>query len=129
MVATTQLSYVACPGVLLANHYRDARAEGVPRANAMRSTLYLFTNDRAVRRRMIRQTLSGGVEINDCAVHVAQHDLPFGGVGRSGMGQYHAEEGFLEFFKLRPVFTRAPRTALALMPPPTAGPSSGSLPG
>jgi coniferyl-aldehyde dehydrogenase len=91
--------------------------------------LYLFTNDRAVRRRMIDQTLSGGVGINDCAVHVAQHDLPFGGVGRSGMGRYHAREGFLEFSKLRPVFTRAPRTAVALMHPPTAGPSSGSLPG
>jgi coniferyl-aldehyde dehydrogenase len=91
--------------------------------------LHLFTNDRAVRRRMIDQTLSGGVGINDCAVHVAQHDLPFGGVGRSGMGRYHAREGFLEFSKLRPVFTRSPRTAVALMHPPTAGPSSGSLPG
>jgi coniferyl-aldehyde dehydrogenase len=83
--------------------------------------LYLFTNDRAVRRRMIDQTLSGGVGINDCAVHVAQHDLPFGGVGRSGMGQYHAQEGFLEFSKLRPVFTQAPRTAVALMHPPYGG--------
>ncbi|MDD2603957.1 MAG: coniferyl aldehyde dehydrogenase [Desulfobacterales bacterium] len=80
--------------------------------------LYLFTNDRTVRRRVIEQTLSGGVGINDCAVHVAQHDLPFGGVGRSGMGQYHAYEGFLEFSKLRPVFTQAPRTAVAFMYPP-----------
>jgi coniferyl-aldehyde dehydrogenase len=80
--------------------------------------LYLFTNDKAVRERMIRQTLSGGVGINDCAVHVAQHDLPFGGVGHSGMGQYHADEGFLEFSKLRPVFIQAPRTAVGLMQPP-----------
>jgi coniferyl-aldehyde dehydrogenase len=80
--------------------------------------LYLFTNDRAVQQRMIYQTLSGGLGINDCAVHVAQHDLPFGGVGHSGMGQYHAYEGFLEFSKLRPVFTQAPRTAVAFMYPP-----------
>ena len=80
--------------------------------------LYLFTNDKAVQRRMIYQTLSGGVAINDCALHVAQHDLPFGGVGRSGMGQYHAHEGFLEFSKLRPVFAQAPRTTVALMYPP-----------
>ena len=38
--------------------------------------------------------------------HVAQHDLPFGGIGASGMGHYHGYEGFLEFSKLRPVFTQ-----------------------
>lgn len=80
--------------------------------------LYLFTTDRALQRRMIHRTLSGGVGINDCAVHVAQHDLPFGGVGRSGMGQYHAYEGFLEFSKLRPVFTQARWTAVGFMHPP-----------
>ncbi len=80
--------------------------------------LYLFSNDRAVQQRMIYQTMSGGVGINDCAVHVAQHDLPFGGVGNSGMGQYHAYEGFLEFSKLRPIFTQAPRSAVAFMYPP-----------
>jgi coniferyl-aldehyde dehydrogenase len=58
---------------------------------------------------VVRQTLSGGVSINDCAMHVAQHDLPFGGVGNSGMGHYHGYEGFLEFSKLRPVFVQAKR--------------------
>ena len=80
--------------------------------------LYLFTNDRALQNRVIYGTMSGGVGINDCAVHVAQHDLPFGGVGNSGMGQYHAQEGFLEFSKLRPVFHQSPRTAVAFMYPP-----------
>ena len=46
--------------------------------------------------------------INNCVLHVAQHDMPFGGIGASGIGQYHGHEGFLEFSKLRPVFT-APR--------------------
>jgi coniferyl-aldehyde dehydrogenase len=80
--------------------------------------LYLFTGDRALQDRVIRSTLSGGVVINDCILHAVQHDLPFGGVGNSGMGQYHAYEGFLEFSKLRPVFTQAPATAVSLMHPP-----------
>jgi hypothetical protein len=44
-------------------------------------------------------------------LHVAQHDLPFGGTGASGMGHYHGWEGFQEFSKLRPVFS-APRLSL-----------------
>ncbi|MFH1985134.1 MAG: coniferyl aldehyde dehydrogenase [Pseudomonadota bacterium] len=80
--------------------------------------LYLFTNARSVQDRVIAETLSGGVGINDCAIHVAQHDMPFGGVGNSGMGQYHGYEGFLEFSKLRPVFSQAPLAATALMAPP-----------
>ncbi len=80
--------------------------------------LYLFTHDKAIQERVIRHTMSGAVGINDCAVHAAQHDLPFGGVGNSGMGQYHAYEGFLEFSKLRPVFSQAPVTMVARMYPP-----------
>jgi coniferyl-aldehyde dehydrogenase len=80
--------------------------------------LYLFTNDKALQQWMVDSTMSGGVGINDCAVHAVQHDLPFGGVGRSGMGQYHAYEGFLEFSKLRPIFKQAPRNAVAFMYPP-----------
>lgn len=80
--------------------------------------LYLFTNRSDVIDRVVRETMSGGVGINDCAMHVAQHDLPFGGVGNSGMGQYHGREGFLEFSKLRPIFRQAPISAGAFMAPP-----------
>jgi coniferyl-aldehyde dehydrogenase len=73
--------------------------------------LYFFTNDKAVEERLLYQTISGGVTVNNCVLHVAQHDLPFGGTGASGMGQYHGYEGFLEFSKLRPVFTN-PRFSL-----------------
>jgi coniferyl-aldehyde dehydrogenase len=61
------------------------------------------------------------VTINNCILHVAQHDMPFGGSGASGMGQYHGPEGFLEFSKMRPVFTQ-PRFSLLswLYPPYTA---------
>lgn len=67
--------------------------------------LYIFTHDKAIQEKMLYQTMSGGVTINHCAFHVFQHDLPFGGVGASGMGHYHGHEGFLELSKLRPVFT------------------------
>jgi coniferyl-aldehyde dehydrogenase len=73
--------------------------------------LYFFTNDRATEQKLLYATISGGVTINNCVLHVAQHDLPFGGTGASGMGQYHGYEGFLEFSKLRPVFTN-PRFSL-----------------
>ncbi len=73
--------------------------------------LYFFTNDAATEQKLLYGTISGGVTINNCVLHVAQHDLPFGGTGASGMGQYHAHEGFLELSKLRPVFTN-PRFSL-----------------
>jgi len=99
--------------------YRDldqaiAYINGRPRPLA----LYLFTHDRALQKKVIFNTLSGGVCINDCAMHVVQHDLPFGGIGNSGMGHYHGYEGFLEFSKLRPVFKQASMPASALLFPP-----------
>jgi coniferyl-aldehyde dehydrogenase len=78
---------------------------------------YVFTNDRKREEKLPQATISGGVSINNCMLHVAQHDLPFGGVGASGMGQYHGFEGFVEFSKLRPVFTN-PRLSLHLLYPP-----------
>jgi coniferyl-aldehyde dehydrogenase len=81
--------------------------------------LYLFTNDHRRQDTVLRRTMSGGVSINDCAMHVAQHDMPFGGIGNSGMGQYHGFEGFVELSKLRPVFRQAARPlgAAFLYPP------------
>ncbi|MDJ0655755.1 MAG: coniferyl aldehyde dehydrogenase [Xanthomonadales bacterium] len=80
--------------------------------------LYLYSNDRILQERVIRKTLSGGVTINDCSFHVAQHDLPFGGIGASGMGHYHGHEGFVEFSKMRPVFTQFRYSPLWLLHPP-----------
>ena len=78
--------------------------------------LYIFSNDKEEQDTIIANTISGGVGINDCIVHVAQNDLPFGGIGNSGMGQYHGYEGFLEFSKIRPIFKQAPK-AKSLSPP------------
>jgi len=68
--------------------------------------LYLFARDRRVIDRVLTQTISGGVCVNDTLLHIAAEDLPFGGVGPSGMGQYHGREGFDTFSKLKPVFRR-----------------------
>jgi coniferyl-aldehyde dehydrogenase len=81
---------------------------------------YVFTNDKAVEEKLVYSTISGGVTVNNCMLHVAQHDLPFGGVGASGMGHYHGYEGFLEFTKLRPVFTNPRLSLLHMFYPPYA---------
>ena len=64
------------------------------------------------------KTNNGGVTVNNCMLHVAQHDMPFGGIGASGMGHYHGHEGFLEFSKLRPVFRNPRLSLLHLFYPP-----------
>ena len=80
--------------------------------------LYLFSNDKSLTDKVVKNTISGGVSINDCSFHVAQHDIPFGGVGASGMGHYHGHEGFIEFSKMRPIFSQFRFSALPLMYPP-----------
>ena len=79
---------------------------------------YFFTHDRATEDRLLYSTISGGVTVNNCMLHVAQHDMPFGGTGASGMGQYHGYEGFLEFSKLRPVFSAPKLPILDMFYPP-----------
>jgi coniferyl-aldehyde dehydrogenase len=84
--------------------------------------IYPFTNDRELRDYYISRVMSGGVSVNEPLLHVAQHDLPFGGVGGSGMGHYHAYDGFVTFSKLRPVFYQGPFSAIQmLLQPPYAG--------
>jgi acyl-CoA reductase-like NAD-dependent aldehyde dehydrogenase len=80
--------------------------------------LYLFDDDSARIERVLAKTRSGGVTVNDTILHVAQDDLPFGGVGPSGMGQYHGHEGFLTFSKLKPVFRQSRWNSMALFNPP-----------
>ena len=66
--------------------------------------IYPFSHDAAQVQMLLDRVMSGGVSVNDALFHVGQHDLPFGGVGDSGMGHYHGYEGFVAFSKLRPVF-------------------------
>lgn len=84
--------------------YRDLdQALDRVRGGSRPLALYLFSHDRQVQRKVLEQSHSGGVTINDTLMHVAQDDLPFGGVGPSGMGHYHGHEGFLTFSKAKGV--------------------------
>ena len=80
--------------------------------------LYWFGTDAAHRDRVLAQTLSGGVCINDTLVHLAQDGMPFGGVGPSGMGHYHGEYGFRQFSKEKPVFLQSRWSGGTLVYPP-----------
>jgi coniferyl-aldehyde dehydrogenase len=98
----------------------DALEEAVNAINAGPRPLaiYPFSNDAATVQNLLDRVMSGGVSVNDALFHVGQHDLPFGGVGDSGMGHYHGEEGFHTFSKLRPVFYQARFSMLKFLMPP-----------
>ena len=67
---------------------------------------------------VLTETISGGVALNETMLQFAQDDLPFGGVGSSGMGHYHAFEGFEAFSKKKPIFHQARLNATSLLRPP-----------
>jgi coniferyl-aldehyde dehydrogenase len=68
--------------------------------------LYYFGADEAEREKVLTTTTSGGVSVNDVIMHVAQEELPFGGVGPAGMGSYHGHDGFLEFSHRKAIFSQ-----------------------
>lgn len=74
--------------------------------------LYYFGESASEREQVLTRTISGGVTVNDVIFHVSMDDLPFGGVGPSGMGSYHGVEGFREFSHARSVYTQ-PRIDIA----------------
>lgn len=80
--------------------------------------LYPFSQNARTVQDLLERIMSGGVSVNDALFHVGQHDLPFGGVGESGMGHYHGKEGFDTFSKLRPVFYQARFSTLKFLAPP-----------
>jgi coniferyl-aldehyde dehydrogenase len=69
--------------------------------------LYYFGTDAREQQRVLSHTTSGGVTVNDVIMHVAQEDLPFGGVGPSGMGAYHGYDGFRTFSHAKSIFTQS----------------------
>ncbi len=83
--------------------------------------LYWFGHNARERERVLRETHAGGVTVNDCLLHIAQNDLPFGGVGPSGQGAYHGRWGFDNFSKLKPVFVQSRWSGVPLLRPPYKG--------
>jgi coniferyl-aldehyde dehydrogenase len=80
--------------------------------------LYYFGKDGAEQDKVLTRTTSGGVSVNDVVMHVSMEDLPFGGVGPSGMGAYHGIDGFKTFSHAKAVFQQASRDLTAMMRPP-----------
>jgi len=80
--------------------------------------LYLCSHNGKTQQEVLERTHAGGVCLNDAAMHVAQDDMPFGGIGPSGMGHYHGHEGFLTFSKAKSVFKKGKiNTASNAFPP------------
>ena len=87
-------------------------------AHARPLALYYFGKDTAERDFVLSNTTSGGVTVNDVLFHVAQEDLPFGGIGASGMGAYHGADGFKEFSHKKAVYSQTNADLLAVLRPP-----------
>lgn len=98
----------------------SGREEAIARVNAgdRPLALYWFGNDNGARDDALRRTISGGVTVNDTLWHVAQEHLPFGGVGKSGIGAYHGEKGFETFSHLKPVFYQSKFSSNKMLYPP-----------
>ena len=80
--------------------------------------LYYFGSSATNRTRVLTRTTSGGVTVNGTLMHYVQDDLPFGGVGASGLGAYHGIEGFRTFSHQKAVFDVGRWNGGALLRPP-----------
>ena len=80
--------------------------------------LYVFGDNNRDIDKVRTDTVSGGLCINEVIMHVAQHDLPFGGVGDSGMGSYHGKAGFERLSHMKPVFVQSKLNGLNILLPP-----------
>ncbi len=87
-------------------------------AHARPLGLYYFGNDGEEQQKVLSRTTSGGVSVNDVVMHVSMEDLPFGGIGPSGMGAYHGIDGFRTFSHAKAVFEQSKRDLTAMMRPP-----------
>jgi coniferyl-aldehyde dehydrogenase len=99
--------------------YRDIdEVIGYVNARPRPLALYLFGDDGEHRRRVLSRTTSGNVTINGTLLHYAQDDLPFGGVGPSGMGAYHGIEGFRRLSHAKGIFEQGRWSAANLLHAP-----------
>lgn len=83
--------------------------------------LYFFSYNKAEQQKVLERTHAGGVSINDTLMHIAQDDMPFGGVGPSGMGHYHGKEGFVALSKAKAVHRKGKFNSGQFIYPPYGG--------
>lgn len=98
----------------------DSVDEAVERVNRDEKplALYFFSDDNRTIDRVLNRTSSGGVTVNGTVMHLTNPNLPFGGVGHSGMGAYHGKRGFEQLSHLRSVLTKATSPDLSIQYPP-----------
>ncbi len=80
--------------------------------------LYLFSNKSSVHKRVLENTSSGGMVINDCVLHHMNPNLPFGGINNSGVGSYHGKFGFDAFSHQKAVLKSSALSPFKIMLPP-----------
>ncbi|HDS1196854.1 TPA: coniferyl aldehyde dehydrogenase [Shewanella algae] len=106
------------PLLPLVSYQELGRALDYIKARPRPLALYLMSFDKEVQQKVLSQTHSGGVCINETVFHVAADDAPFGGIGPSGMGHYHGQEGFRTFSHARTVLSRGRLNTGKLVHPP-----------
>jgi coniferyl-aldehyde dehydrogenase len=84
-------------------------------------SLYLFSYDRALQQHVTSHTHAGSMCINEALLQVGVDDLPFGGIGASGMGQYHGHEGFLTLSKAKSIMRKGRFNSMKIIYPPYGG--------
>jgi len=99
------LPLISCPNLDKAIDFINGREKPL--------AAYCFTTDKKVKDQFIRETSSGGVTINDTMMHFTEQNLPFGGVGTSGMGDYHGSKTFDAFVHHKSVYEQ--KTPMALL--------------
>jgi coniferyl-aldehyde dehydrogenase len=107
-------------GPLLPVETYDSLDEAIARIDARPRPLafYWFGHDAKRREQVLRETIAGGVTVNDTLLHFAHEDLPFGGVGDSGIGAYHGERSFALFSNEKAVFHQSRLSPARLLWPP-----------
>ena len=107
--ASAQLMQEEIFGPILPVLPYESLAEAIEYINARPRplALYWFGTDNDARDKVLAQTVSGGVTVNDTLMHIAHENLPFGGIGESGWGSYHGEAGFLRLTMQKPVLVQS----------------------
>ena len=100
--------------------FRDLQTEVIDKVNAGEKplSLYVFSRKRSVVRSILSQVSFGGGCVNETVMHLGNEDLPFGGVGNSGMGSYHGKTGFETFSHLKSVLIKSSYLNIDLLKPP-----------
>jgi aldehyde dehydrogenase (NAD+) len=99
----------------------DSLEEAIVTVNAKPKplALYVYSSKNSERKKIIQETSSGAVAINDSAIHFLNHNLPFGGVNNSGIGKSHGYYGFLAFSNEKPVLKqKSGLTSIQIFYPP-----------